>query len=391
MAKAASPVYHADAMVQRLDQLRLLHGADHSPARTRIAFLAVTQAHQFLHWLPAALRLSHEPGVEVTVLSGSRAGLEFIGGYDPDGRLKLKRLVAPAFRPDGLFTPPGRRLTLLLNHQVIGSFPTIVTTETTSSILYQLPWFRSKIVHLKHGAGDREGGYNPKHGRFDLTLVNGPKDKERLIARGLATEANCEVVGYSKFELVRPPKPVFPNGKPLALYNPHFDEKVSSWFAHGAEVVRAMERAANWNFVVAPHVKLQGGPNVRSTAPNILIDRGSIRSIDMSYTELADVYIGDVSSQVYEFLRRPRPCIFLNFEGIEWEGDQNYAHWRLGQVIQSPDQLGPALERARQLQPEFETDQRTMAARSLDPSPEPASERQARAILKFARQNEPIG
>lgn len=353
---------------------------------SRIAFLAISQAHQFLHWLPAALRLAREPGVEVTVLSGSAAGLDFIRSYDPEGRLKLKRLIAPSLSPDGLFTPPKRQLTLLLNQHIIGRYPTIVTTETTSSILYRLPWFHSRMIHLKHGAGDREGGYNPKHSRFALTLVNGPKDKQRLISRGLATEANCQVVGYAKFELVKPPSPVFADGKPVAFYNPHFDEHLSSWFGHGAEIVRTMEHIQDWNFVVAPHVKLRGGPQINSDAPNICIDRGSVRSIDMSYTEMADVYIGDISSQVYEFLRRPRPCIFLNLDGIDWQSNENYAHWHLGQVIGHVDELESALKRAHKLQPQFEQLQRQLTERSLDPSPVPASERQAQAILAFARQ-----
>jgi CDP-glycerol glycerophosphotransferase (TagB/SpsB family) len=105
----------------------------------------------------------------------------------------------------------------------------------------------------------------------------------------------------------------------------------------------------------------------------------------MSYTQAADVYIGDVSSQVYEFIVRPRPCIFLNFEGRDWKGDETYAHWRLGQVIDRLDQLGPALERARSLQPRIKAAQRKMVEYSIDRGGEPASERQARAILTYAR------
>ncbi len=350
----------------------------------RIAFLAISQAHQFLHWLPAALRLAREPGVEVTVLGTSQAGLDFIRSYDPDELLKIRKLWVPSFRPDGLFSPPKRRLALLMHGLEIGRYPVIVTTETTSSLLYRIPGLTSRIIHLKHGAGDREGSYNPKHKHFDLTLVNGPKDKERLIARGLASESNCFVVGYAKYELVRPAPAVEP-AVPMALYNPHFDEELSSWFKHGPEVVRAMENIAGWTFVVAPHVKLKGGPKVTSDGPNVSIDMGSVRSIDMTYTEEASVYIGDISSQVYEFLRRPRPCIFLNLDRIEWRGNENYAHWNLGQVIERPEDLGPALDRAKALQPQFEAAQIAATARSIDPSPEPASERQARAILSFAR------
>lgn len=350
---------------------------------TRVAFLAITQAHQFLHWLPAALRLAQEPNIEVTVLGTTDAGLDFIRGYDPDGSLNLRKLRTLGRGGNGLFDIPARLGTLLLNLPRIMRYPFIVTTETTSGHLKRIPGFRSRLIHLKHGAGDREGSYNPKHALADLTLVNGPKDKERLIARGLATEEDCVVVGYAKFELVRERRPIFADAKPIALYNPHFDAALSSWFGHGEAIVRAMEAVGGWNFVVAPHVKLAGGPDVFSSAPNVLIDRGSTRSIDMSYTEAASLYIGDISSQVYEFLRRPRPCIFLNLDRIDWRSNENYLHWHLGQVIESVEDLGPALDRADELQPGFEPLQRKLVERSLDPSETPASERQARAILDF--------
>jgi hypothetical protein len=350
---------------------------------TRIAFLAISEAHQFLHWLPAALRLAREPGVEVTVLGSTNTGLDFIRSYDPYGRLKLQKLRTLGSSPDGLFDIPARLGTLLLNLPTVASFPFIVTTETTSGKLKRMPGFRSRIIHLKHGAGDREGSYNPKHALADLTLVNGPKDKKRLIARGLTTEENCKVVGYAKFELVRQPKPIFADPRPIAFYNPHFDPALSSWFGHGEALVREMEAIRDWNFVVAPHVKLTDGPEIRSSASNVLIDRGSVRSIDMSYTEAASVYIGDVSSQVYEFLRRPRPCIFLNLDRIDWRNNENYAHWHLGTVIESVSELGSALAQAEARQPEFEPLQRDLVERSLDPSTEPASERQARAILDY--------
>ena len=350
----------------------------------RIAFLALSQAHQHLHWLPAALRLARRPDVEVTVLSGSRAGLDFIRSYDRDGRLKYRHLWAPSLSRDGLFTPPKRRLTLLLHHRAIGRFPVIVTTETTSSLLYRMPGFTSRMVHLKHGAGDREGGYNPKHARFDLTLVNGAKDKERLIARGLATERNCLVVGYGKFELVRPPAPVFADDKPVALYNPHFDPNLSPWFGHAQQIVEAMERITDWNFVVAPHVKTKHGPKVHAAAANVLVDPGSVRSIDMSYAEAASVYIGDVSSQVYEFLRRPRPCVFLNLDRVAWRGNENYEHWKLGQIVESLDELEQALRRAREVQPQFEAAQRKAVALSIAPTDGRASQLQAEVILAFA-------
>ena len=359
------------------------HGAAHGGTRD-IAFIAITQAHQFLHWLPAALRLTAEPNVRVTVLVSTRDGADFIRSFDPERLLRIECLWAPAGGRDGLFDPPARLPVLLLNARKIARFPVIVTTETTSSWLRRLPGFRSRMVHLKHGAGDREGGYNAKHAGYDLTLVNGPKDKQRLIERGLGTENNIRVVGYGKFELIRSPAaPLFANTRPVALYNPHFDKQVGTWLRHGRDIVRALETIADWNFIVAPHVKLRGGPDIRSNASNMIVDRGSVRSIDMTYTQAAEVYIGDVSSQVYEFISTPRPCIFLNLDRIDWQKNPAYSHWHFGQVIETLDALRAALARAEALQPRFEPLQRKLLEASIDQGDIAASERQARAILEF--------
>ena len=351
-----------------------------------IAFLAVAQAHQHLHWLPVALRLARQPGVKVDVLSASRAALDFVRRYDRNGLLTLRFLPTPALHRDGLFTPPKRRMTLLLHHRTIGRYSTIVTTEATSTLLKSIPGFHSALVYLMHGAGDRDGGYNnPKLKRFDYILVNGIKDKQRMLDRDLGSEETIAVSGYAKFELVGRPTPLFPDDKPIAFYNPHFDRRSSSWFDNAQAILDAMAIIGDWNFAVAPHVKLDRSARIADGGPNLIIDYGSVRSIDMSYTEAAHVYIGDVSSQVYEFIRRPRPCIFLNLDRIDWRASPHYDHWRMGQVIEDVASLGPALARADALQPQFAELQRKMMARSIDQSPLPASERQARAILDFIR------
>lgn len=350
----------------------------------KVGFLALAQAHQHLHWLPAALELSRQPGVKVDVLCPSRAGLRFIRSFDPKQRLKLVWL--PAQWRDGLFDLPPRKRVHRIYGRLFRRYPILVTTESTSVRLREDPKFRAAFVRIRHGVGDAATRLDDRRvAEFDLSLVGGEKDRQRLIAAGLATELNCIVTGYAKFELVKPPPRIFPDDKPIALYNPHSRPDLSSWFKHGAALVREMERMEGWNFIVAPHVKLHGGLGIRTNAPNIIIDRGSVRSIDMSYTQAASVYIGDGSSQIYEFLIRPRPCIFVNSHHVAWQGNEQFAHFALGQVIEAPEELGPALERAEALQAQFEPLQRRAIEDSIDESIVPASKRQAEAILEFAR------
>lgn len=352
----------------------------------RIAFLATAQAHQFLHFIPSALALARRPEVDVEIFSASPAGLDFIRRYDPEGLLTLNLMRTLNFRRDGLFTPPSRRLALELHWRKLRHFDAVVTTETSSSVLRSGRRLDSPLIEIKHGAGDRAGGYKKGHSAFDLVLVAGEKDRQRMIDLGLMSAERVKVGGYAKFETQPPDFKPFTDRKPVALYNPHFDPTVSTWLRHGRRVLATAAALTSWNFIVAPHVKLAPRRSLgRSPAANIIIDSGSVRSIDMSYTRAADVYIGDASSQVYEFIRTPRPCIFLNLDRVAWRDNPHYAHWHLGQVIEDLDQLGPALARAESLQQTYEPVQRAALAHSVDPSPIPASQRQAEAICDMVR------
>ena len=352
----------------------------------RIGFVAISQAHQFLHWIPAALELARRDGVRVEILSSSKAGLAFVKGYDPDGLLNLVYLPTPSFHRDGLFSPPPRWLTLFLHWRKFQQNDLIVTTESTTTFLKDRTPFDKPMVRMRHGAGDRSGGYRRKTAEFDGLIVNGEKDRQRVIEYGIMPPERIAVCGYCKFEAISPPYDPFPDARPIAFYNPHFDPTVSSWFGHHDDVIAEMSRVKSWNFIVAPHVKLtKGKPLGQSSSPNVLIDPGSVHSIDMSYVGASSIYIGDASSQVYEFIRNPRPCIFLNLDHRKWRGEDHFAHWNFGQVIDDISEVGPALDRAAELQPEYEPVQREWLTKSMDLSPVPASVRHADAILHFAR------
>lgn len=351
-----------------------------------VAFLAIAEAQQLYHWLPAALEMARRPDVQVSILSPSDKILDLVASYDPHERLRLVRLRRPPSSSDSLFRQPSRLATLLLNYRAIARFPVLVTTEISTAWLRRVPGFSSRLILIKHGAGDREGGYKKRHAEFDLTLVAGEKDRRRLIDRGLCTAETVAVGGYPKFEMQAPRQSFFPDDRPVLLYNPHFDAKLSSWVNHGAAMLATLEALDGWNVIIAPHTKLaRHVPPIVSSARHIRVDMGSRHSIDMSYTMSADVYLGDVSSQVYEFLIQPRPCIFLNLDGQDRSADDAFAHWKLGQVIDRADALPAALARANDLQPGFVAAQKAAMQESIDRSPVPASRRQADLILDFTR------
>ena len=120
-------------------------------------------------------------------------------------------------------------------------------------------------------------------------------------------------------------------------------------------------------------------------APNIHFDLGSRAATTMAYTNRADIYLGDVSSQVYEFLLRPRPCLFLDAHDTAWNGDPNYAHWQSGPVIRDVTALGSSLAEARATHGDrYRPVQERLFRDSFDLTDTPSAERAARVVARVA-------
>jgi hypothetical protein len=190
------------------------------------------------------------------------------------------------------------------------------------------------------------------------------------------------------------------NGRPTVLYNPHLSPHLSSWYKWGRRTLDWFLDQDRYNLIFAPHIMLferrvvltvdkfrmdfPGSLSPRyAGAAHIHIDKGSRASTDMTYTNCADIYLGDASSQVYEFLRTPRPCVFLDPFGFDHRDDPNFAHWGAGPVVTDLSSLGDLLDRAfAQHAGIFETRQRQLLARTFDVSSTPASVRAADAIVR---------
>ena len=277
----------------------------------------------------------------------------------------------------------------------------LVVPEKTSLLLKRRFGLTLPIIHTRHGAGDRAIGFNRESALFDHVLVSGSKIAERLVSEAGVARERISVVGYPKFDLpARPARPAFADpSRPVVLYNPHPSPHLSSWFRYGRQVLDFFLASDRYNLIFAPHVMLFHRrfaasldrlrlapvgrvPDAIRSAGNIHVDLASPASTDMSYTEAADIYLGDVSSQVYEFLRRPRPCLFLNAHDVRPEGQADYAGWAAGPVITDPAALAAGLAEAQGSHERWIDAQRDLFARSFDLTEEPSSDRAARAVLR---------
>ncbi|MBL8631061.1 MAG: hypothetical protein JNM81_15615 [Rhodospirillaceae bacterium] len=358
--------------IQRSAKLTLLNPS----RRYRIGFLFNHEAvHQVAHSAPIAAQLAmSDPLAAVEVIATSASLLDRARCFlseDAQRKISFTLLLSPPWQ-----TAAGRildsalpfsRIANLVRHRnVLARFDALVVPERTSLLLKSLLGESAPLlIHTKHGSGDRAQGYARAVGRFDLVLLSGEKLRDRMTDAGVIKPQQCAIVGYPKFDTVDhvKPAPLFENGKPTVVYNPHPEPSLSSWYDMGLDVLNYFSNQADFNLIFAPHVMLfqrrmhvsleawriklrRDLPSKFFCCPHILIDTGSPKLSDMTYTRAADIYMGDVSSQIYEFLLRPRPMIFLNPLRRAWRGDRNYDCWNFGTVVEDINGLPKALQDA---------------------------------------------
>lgn len=367
----------------------------------RVCFLYIAQKHQMLHSISAAVELARRRSdIAVDVVVTTPAGLDFarslverLGDAPIGWRVLGPRFLQRATGPDE--TAPKLPI-LLANATALNAYDAIVAPERTTAILRLFGVNRPKLVYTQHGAGDRGGPFEPRLRQFDLVFAAGLKQRDRMLAENLVTDARCAVVGYPKFDLVDRLDPQSPHRfaveRPVVLYNPHFDRRLSSWPQWGQAVLRAFAEQSKYNLIFAPHLRLFRGREASDIPalapfvghPAIHIDLGrTMAAIDMSYTRSADVYLGDVSSQIYEFLRRPKPCVFLNPQHVDWHDDESYRHWRFGPVLEDVRYLIPAIREAQETHTAYVAEQLEGFQYTFDLSGENSSVRAADAIANI--------
>ncbi|UZW53774.1 CDP-glycerol glycerophosphotransferase family protein [Sphingobium sp. JS3065] len=366
----------------------------------RILFLFIGEPHHLFHALPIAAEMAAMGRApEIAVSSADHLPI-------------LTRLadIYPDFRPQvrilGRSGPAAivRRMKLSRNPRIptlIGALPylrgfdaIVVPERTTTAIRHFLPR-RTKLIFTPHGAGDRAIMLDPRDRHFDFVLVAGEKSERRLLEAGTIRPGHYATNGYVKLDLMlrmqKQRSPLFDNDRQTVLYAPHFRRSLSSWDRFGPGLIDWFRRQDRYNLVVAPHVRLfADAPQAAKDAVmalaqpgKILIDLDSDRLFDMSYTSGADIYLGDVSSQVYEFLAFPRPCLFLNAHGVSWRDDPDYLFWTLGDVLDDLASLPDALDRAGQRHGFYADAQRNRVAESVGGDPHGAARRGAEAICAF--------
>ena len=388
----------------------------HPEQRRRICFLFNHDAaHQASHIAAIAGQLATlHPELDVIAATGtpdiathlcrllSPAQIAALQWHD----LSLPRWANIASAPLNRILPAQRVARLYHSLDFFASLDALVSTERTCLRVKRSLVKKGKgapqFIYVPHGSGDRNVAYHPELSQFDLMLLSGQKLVDEMVSHGICHADQTRLIGYAKFDTVnmqdRPR--FFENDHPVFVYNPHFDPHLSSWYDHGPQLLDwfASEAGRAFNLIFAPHVMLfrkglhispeyrvaRRRPGIKArwqSAANILIDTDSPRLFDMSYMRSADAYIGDVSSQVYEFLATPRPVFFIDAHANDVAA---YDFWGNGPVVSSVGELTAILPDYARVGAAFATVQRQKMDYTIDRSdPRPASVRGAEALADF--------
>ena len=226
-------------------------------------------------------------------------------------------------------------------------------------------------------------------------MLHGEKYRRRFEQAGWLTPGKYAVTGYPKFDYcnTNTQRQLFKNDRPVILYNPHFDKEVSSWDSWGLKILEYFYQQNHYNLIFAPHCNLFRMrsaniiPKKYFSAPHLWLDLGSENSVNMTYSQAADIYLGDVSSQVYEFLLQPRPCLFLNPHRIQWQDNENYLCWNLGPVVEDITEIAKLFSDSNFLLNPYAELQKQYFNDTFSVTDTPAGVRTAQAIDLILRSN----
>jgi hypothetical protein len=364
--------------------------------RDRVAFLFLGETLLIPHLFPIVEALAEQaPELPQDLWVSTSMHEALIGGWlaeRPAAPIRIRRV--PGFRrvavKAGTNPPLPSKLPMLARLAPrLARVPVAVCAEQTSLWLPTLLPLPTRFVKTSHGVGSMSARDDRRRRSASRTLVPSERERRTYLERGMPPE-RIVATGYVKagFRQRSYARPDFAEQRPVLLYNPHWQQHRSSWWRWGAEIVRRVLADGRWNLIFAPHQRLvERAPEVRALCDelqgrgDVHCDYQSFAAVDGSYTAAADLYLGDTSSQVLEFLVQPRPCVFLNAGAAAWQDDPSYAMWVAGEVVETLDELLPAVARAQAEHPRFAASQAALATESLGDTSGGAPARAAAEIL----------
>ncbi len=362
-------------------------------ARADVAFLFLGEMLLVPHLWPIVDALAQaRPDLVIDLWVSTSAHEELIGGWLQSGgygNVRMRR--APGFKRQVMRRTgdnpvlPAKMPMLLRLAPYLWNVPLVVCVEQTSLWLPRLLPMRARFIFSVHGAGP----HTNRDGRLPYAshlFVPSAFLTEDHTSHGVPREKIVET-GYAK-SAFRPSvvaADIFPVGRPVLLYAPHWQRYRSSWWEWGRPIVEMLAAQDRYNIILAPHQRLfekdEGALAYLDRfahLPHVHVDSGSFAMVDGSYTQMADLYLGDSSSQIIEYLARPRPCVVLDTPDMTWKPGE---YRRCGAVVRAFEDLWPAITAAAAEHITYRDFQQAFARDALGDAGADAPRRAAQAII----------
>jgi len=333
----------------------------------KVVFLYLYGLHQLYHSAITAMELGELGKNEVLCLSCNDEHtrvLKKIKSYYPNSKTQILTLRQP-FRYKYLnfkkkTYPSVNAMIKIAKKYLIDADYVLTTSHGTPKMFKKYNINKPKFIYQYHGCGDRKYGFDPNFKRFDFMLLPGVYHQDRLVEEKIIPKGNTAIVGWPKFDFsfkkMQSKTKFFDNDNPIVLYTPHWEPKLTSYKKYSKILLEFFKNnSQKYNFIFAPHLLIKHWRvhyNYETNfdefiSDNVIIDFGSDYSTDGTYLNVSDVYIGDVSSMVYEFIAmKNRPCVFLNANEIEWKNNTDYRFWQYGSVVEEPKEFESKLNEA---------------------------------------------
>ncbi|HEY8591456.1 MAG TPA: hypothetical protein VIL42_01170 [Sphingomicrobium sp.] len=369
------------------------------PSGAPVAFLFLGETLLIPHLYPIVEALAADaPNLPIDCWVATSVHEGLIGGWLAEAGLKERVRVrrVPGFlslpelkRGENPALPPKIPTLLRLLPHLMRARLIVCAEQTSLWLPRMLPFLRRRFIKTSHGVGSMSARDDARRRAAYRMLVPSQREKDTYLVRGFGDE-QVVVTGYVKagFRALAEPRRLFADDRPVVVYAPHWQRHRSSWWAWGREIVAMLGGQERFNVILAPHQRLvEKAPDVRdvlagvAALPHVHVDTDSFSMVDGTYMAAADIYLGDTSSQVVEFLMRPRPCVFLNPDKLDWQATDDHGFWECGEVIDELSQLMAALERAPDEHGRYKELQRSFAADALGDASPAAAHRAAAAII----------
>ena len=355
-------------------------------SKAPVAFLFLGETLLIPHLFPIVEALVQlDPTLPIDLWVGDPATYTLLAGRLGEMRGGARIRQTPGFAP-----MPARKLAVLARlWPRLWNARAIICAEQTSLWIPTLLPFGWRFIKTSHGVGSMSARDDRRRRSAWRLLVPSEMERDTYLRRGFPPE-KIMVTGYVKSAFQRTStKPLFANERPTLLYAPHWQRHRSSWWNWGRAVIKMLAEQRDFNVILAPHQRLvEHDPGVRAVLdavamlPHIHTDLDSFALVDGSYPAAADIYLGDTSSQVVEFLARPRPCVFLNSQQLDWRATDDHGFWECGDVVETFERIESAISESASLHSKYRDIQERFARQALGVCGPEAPLRAARIILE---------